>query len=97
MGAEYSFRDADVISPEVYGRVSHPHQAFAWLRANDPLRPVAVGVDLQGIVGERQDERRRPGAGSRCHAARRPTGNGLCFLRNQRLGSSWLLSVPLMK
>lgn len=38
MAAEYSFRDADVISPEVYGRISHPHRAFAWLRANDPLR-----------------------------------------------------------
>ena len=34
----YEFHDADVISPEVYGRISHPHQAFAWLRANDPLR-----------------------------------------------------------
>ena len=40
MAAEYSFRDADVISPEVYGRVSHPHQAFTWLRANDPLHYV---------------------------------------------------------
>ncbi len=38
MAAGYQFRDADVISPEVYGRISHPHEAFAWLRANDPLR-----------------------------------------------------------
>jgi cytochrome P450 len=36
--ADYEFRDDDVISPEVYGRVGHPHRAFAWLRANDPLR-----------------------------------------------------------
>ena len=40
MAADYQFRDEDVISPEVYGRISHPHEAFAWLRANDPLRYV---------------------------------------------------------
>lgn len=40
MQSSYQFRDADVIAPEVYGRGSHPHQAFAWLRANDPLRYV---------------------------------------------------------
>ncbi len=38
MPSSYQFRDADVISPEVYGRLSHPHEAFAWLRANDPLK-----------------------------------------------------------
>lgn len=38
MAAAYAFADDDVIAPEVYGRVGHPHQAFAWLRANDPLR-----------------------------------------------------------
>jgi cytochrome P450 len=37
---DYRFRDEDVIAPEVYGRLSHPHRAFAWLRANDPLRYV---------------------------------------------------------
>ena len=37
---DYQFHDADVISPEVYGRISHPHHTFAWLRANDPLRYV---------------------------------------------------------
>lgn len=36
----YSFRDDDVIAPEHYGRGGHPHEAFAWLRANDPLRRV---------------------------------------------------------
>jgi len=41
MATSYQFQDADVIAPEVYGRVSHPHQAFAWLRANDPLRYVS--------------------------------------------------------
>lgn len=33
-----TFHDDDIISPERYGRVGHPHDAFAWLRANDPLR-----------------------------------------------------------
>jgi cytochrome P450 len=42
MAADYQFHDADVIAPEVYGRTSHPHQAFAWLRANDPLRYVSA-------------------------------------------------------
>jgi cytochrome P450 len=36
--SEYRFRDEDVIAPEIYGRISHPHQTFAWLRTNDPLR-----------------------------------------------------------
>lgn len=35
---DYVFQDDDVISPAVYGRSGHPHQAFRWLRANDPLR-----------------------------------------------------------
>jgi len=39
--ADYKFVEEDVISPEVYGRIGHPHQAFAWLRANDPLRKVS--------------------------------------------------------
>jgi len=37
---DYQFRDDDVIAPEVYGRGGHPHDAFTWLRANDPLRYV---------------------------------------------------------
>jgi len=37
----YEFKDEDVIAPEIYARKGHPHQAFAWLRANDPLRKVA--------------------------------------------------------
>lgn len=36
----YKFSDADVISPEIYRQSGHPQQAFAWLRANDPLRKV---------------------------------------------------------
>jgi hypothetical protein len=40
MGTAYQFHDDDVIAPEIYGRIGHPHQAFAWLRANDPLRYV---------------------------------------------------------
>jgi cytochrome P450 len=36
----YEFADKDVIAPDVYVRVGHPHQAFAWLRKNDPLRKV---------------------------------------------------------
>ncbi len=39
--SDYEFRDEDVIAPEVYARTGHPHQAFAWLRANDPLRKVS--------------------------------------------------------
>ncbi|MGA0838522.1 MAG: cytochrome P450 [Pseudomonadales bacterium] len=40
MNAGYAFHDDDVIAPEIYGRIGHPHEAFAWLRANDPLRLV---------------------------------------------------------
>jgi cytochrome P450 len=40
MSSAYTFNDDDVIAPAVYGRIGHPHQAFAWLRANDPLRYV---------------------------------------------------------
>jgi len=40
MANSYEFHDDDVISPELYGRIGHPHQTFAWLRANDPLRYV---------------------------------------------------------
>ena len=36
----YTFQDKDVIDPEVYEKVGHPQHAFAWLRANDPLRMV---------------------------------------------------------
>ena len=36
----YQFQDRDVIDPEVYAEVGHPQHAFAWLRANDPLRMV---------------------------------------------------------
>jgi cytochrome P450 len=38
--AKYEFADADVIAPEVYVEKGHPHEAFAWLRENDPLRLV---------------------------------------------------------
>ncbi|MDA0272511.1 MAG: hypothetical protein O3C68_04575 [Proteobacteria bacterium] len=37
---DYTFQDKDVIDPEVYEQVGHPQHAFAWLRANDPLRMV---------------------------------------------------------
>ena len=37
---DYTFQDKDVIDPEVYEKVGHPQHAFAWLRANDPLRMV---------------------------------------------------------
>ena len=40
MGTAYQFHDDDVIAPEIYGRIGHPHEAFAWLRQNDPLRYV---------------------------------------------------------
>ena len=40
MAEAYDFNDDDIIAPEIYGRVGHPHHAFAWLRANDPLRYV---------------------------------------------------------
>ena len=33
----YQFSDEHVISPKVYGENGHPHEAFAWLRANDPV------------------------------------------------------------
>lgn len=36
----YTFDDKDVIDPQVYLEQGHPHTAFAWLRANDPLRKV---------------------------------------------------------
>ncbi len=39
--ASYEFEDADVIAPEVYAQKGHPHEAFAWLRQNDPLRKVS--------------------------------------------------------
>ena len=35
---KYEFSEADVIAPEVYVEKGHPHEAFAWLRKNDPLR-----------------------------------------------------------
>lgn len=35
-----AFDDDDIIAPERYGARGHPHDAFAWLRANDPLRYV---------------------------------------------------------
>ncbi len=38
----YRFHDADVIAPEVYGNLGHPLEAFAGLRANDPLRLAAL-------------------------------------------------------
>ena len=38
MAEAYNFQDDDVIAPEVYGRIGHPHEAFSWLRRNDPLR-----------------------------------------------------------
>ena len=41
MAETYEFLDNDVIAPEIYGRAGHPHEAFAWLRKNDPLRKVA--------------------------------------------------------
>ena len=33
----YEFSDEHVISPKVYGENGHPYEAFAWLRANDPV------------------------------------------------------------
>lgn len=41
MNSDYVFNDNDVILPEVYGAIGHPHQAFAWLRKNDALRKVS--------------------------------------------------------
>jgi len=40
MSVNYQFNDNDVISPEVYARSGHPHEAFSWLRENDSLRKV---------------------------------------------------------
>ena len=37
----YSFHDKDVIDPAIYEEHGHPHFAFKWLRANDPLRFVS--------------------------------------------------------
>ena len=33
----YQFSDEHVISPKFYGESGHPHEAFTWLRANDPV------------------------------------------------------------
>ena len=33
----YQFSDEHVISPKIYGENGHPLEAFAWLRANDPV------------------------------------------------------------
>ena len=35
---ELPFPQEQIIASEYYGRESHPHALFAWLRANDPLR-----------------------------------------------------------
>ena len=35
---EMPFSEDDIISTEYYGRYSHPHELFKWLRENDPLR-----------------------------------------------------------
>ncbi|MDH5737421.1 MAG: cytochrome P450 [Gammaproteobacteria bacterium] len=35
---EFPYPEDMIISPAVYGRNSTPHEAFAWLRKNDPLR-----------------------------------------------------------
>lgn len=45
MAEAYEYRDEHTISPEYYGRVGHPHRAFAWLRENDPLRL----IDIEGF------------------------------------------------
>ena len=42
MAEAYVFQDEDTIAPEHYAKVGHPHQAFAWLRANDPLRKIEL-------------------------------------------------------
>lgn len=42
MSSAYSYADEHVIAPEYYARHGHPHQAFAWLRANDPLRRIDI-------------------------------------------------------
>ena len=54
--ADYLFQDADVIAPEVYGERGHPLEAFAWLRANDPLRKVhPEGFQPFWVVTKHQD------------------------------------------
>jgi cytochrome P450 len=54
--ADYLFQDADVIAPEVYGERGHPLEAFAWLRANDPLRKVhPEGFRPFWVVTKHQD------------------------------------------
>ena len=35
---EFPFPEEDIIATEYYGKHSHPHEIFKWLRANDPLR-----------------------------------------------------------
>ena len=35
---ELPFPEEDIIATEFYGKHSHPHERFKWLRANDPLR-----------------------------------------------------------
>jgi cytochrome P450 len=35
---ELPFAEEQIIATDYYGRHSHPHDLFAWLRANDPLR-----------------------------------------------------------
>jgi cytochrome P450 len=55
MASSYQFADADVISPEVYGRISHPHEAFVAARE----RPVAIRRTerLQTVLGGYQTRR----------------------------------------
>ena len=43
MAEAYEFKDDDVIAPETYGQSGHPHEAFAWLRKNDP--PVVARIE----------------------------------------------------
>lgn len=40
MSEAYEYSDEHVIAPEYYGEYGHPHEAFAWLRKNDPLRVI---------------------------------------------------------
>jgi cytochrome P450 len=40
MSEDYEYADEHVIAPEYYGEHGHPHEAFAWLRKNDPLRVI---------------------------------------------------------
>ncbi len=56
MAETYTFADADIIAPEVYGRSGHPLQALAWLRSNDPLRLVtADGFEPFWAVTKHED------------------------------------------